>query len=122
MKFNNHLTFSPSYLYRAGQPFAGRKEYEHRVRFDVTAENKWDKFSLKNRNRIEYRIRNSRSDSVRYRNKIDLQNSHSQKTIKNFFHRFVADEPFYDFQAKYWTRNEFSAGISKDFKGKFFGV
>lgn len=121
MKFNNHLTFSPSYLYRAGQPFAGRKEYEHRVRFDVTAENKWDKFSLKNRNRIEYRIRNSRSDSVRYRNKTTFKVPIT-KNDKELFSPFIADEPFYDFQAKSWTRNEFSAGISKDFKGKFFGA
>nr|MBA2735589.1 DUF2490 domain-containing protein [Pyrinomonadaceae bacterium] len=69
---NKFLTFTPSYFYRAGQPYKGRKEYEHRLRFDVSFAKKWSKFSLKDRNRVEYRIRNSRSDSVRYRNKIQL--------------------------------------------------
>lgn len=122
MKFNKYFTFSPSYLYRAGQPFRGRKEYEHRVRFDATVENKWEKFSLKNRNRIEYRIRHSRDDSVRYRNKTTLKIPITNKEGDEIVSPFVADEPFYDFREKKWTRNEFSAGISKDFKGKFFGA
>lgn len=121
MKFSKYFTFSPSYLYRAGQPFEGRKEYEHRVRFDATLENKWDSFSLKNRNRLEYRIRHSRNDSVRYRNKTTLKFP-IRKDDKELFSPFVADEPFYDFREKEWTRNEFSAGIGKDFKGKFFGA
>ena len=49
MKFNKYFTFSPWYLYRAGQPFEGRKEYEHRIRLDATVENNnkksWKSFS-----------------------------------------------------------------------------
>ena len=120
---NKYFTFSPSYLYRAGQPFRGRKEFEHRVRFDLSAEKKWSGFSIKDRNRVEYRIRNNRSDSVRYRNKIQLKVPVKQDG-KEIFAPFVATEPFYDFQAKSWTRNEFSAGISKKFtsntSGDFF--
>ncbi len=121
MKFNKYFSFSPNYLYRAGQPFKGRKEYEHRVRFDATLENKWEKFSLKNRNRVEYRIRHSRNDSVRYRNKTTFKYTIKNKDGNEIISPFVADEPFYDFREKAWTRNEFSAGFSKDFKGKFFG-
>jgi hypothetical protein len=121
LKFNKYVSFSPSYLYRAGQPSEGRKEYEHRVRFDLTLENKWQQFSLKNRNRVEYRIRHSRSDSVRYRNKTTLKIP-VRKDDKEIFAPFVATEPFYDFSARAWTRNEFSAGIGKDFSGKFFGA
>lgn len=109
---NKYVSLTPSYFYRAGQPFAGRKEYEHRLRFDVSLEKKWSAFSIKDRNRIEYRIRNSRSDSVRYRNKIQLKIP-VKTDGKEIFAPFVATEPFYDFQAKAWTRNEFSAGISK---------
>lgn len=111
---NKYLSITPSYLYRAGQPFAKRKEYEHRLRFDVSLEKKWSSFSIKDRNRIEYRIRHSRSDSVRYRNKIQLKFPVKQSG-KEIFSPFVATEPFYDFREKAWTRNELSAGISKKF-------
>ncbi|MEO6587895.1 MAG: hypothetical protein ABIP06_01090, partial [Pyrinomonadaceae bacterium] len=59
--------------------------------------------------------------SVRYRNKTTLKIS-IKSDGKEVFSPFVADEPFYDFREKAWTRNEFSAGISKDFVGKFFGA
>lgn len=109
---NKYVGLSPSYFYRAGQPFAGRKEYEHRLRFDVNLEKKWSSFSIRDRNRVEYRIRNSRSDSVRYRNRIQLRIA-VKRDGKEIFTPFVATEPFYDFQVKQWTRNEFSAGISR---------
>lgn len=109
---NQYVSLTPSYLYRAGQPFANRKEYEHRLRFDVNLEKKWSTFSIRDRNRIEYRVRNSRSDSARYRNRIQLRIPVKTKG-KEIFVPFVATEPFYDFQAKQWTRNEFSAGVSR---------
>ena len=115
---NKYLTLTPNYLYRAGQPYKGRKEYEHRVRFDATIGKKWSKFSLRDRNRIEYRIRNSGSDSVRYRNRLTLSVP-VVKDKKELFAPFVATEPFYDFKAKQWTRNEFSAGISKTFTDNY---
>ena len=111
---NKYITLSPSYIYRAGQPYRGRKEYEHRVRFDLSLEKKWSYFSIKDRNRVEYRIRNSRGDSVRYRNKIQLKVPVKQND-KEIFAPFVADEPYYDFRENAWTRNELSAGISKKF-------
>lgn len=120
---NKYVSLTPSYLYRAGQPFAGRKEYEHRLRFDVNLEKKWSSFALRDRNRVEYRIRNSRSDSVRYRNRIQLRIPVKQEG-KEIFTSFVGTEPFYDFQAEQWTRNEFSAGINRKFSsyasGDFF--
>lgn len=111
---NKYLSFSPSYFYRAGQPFARRKEYEHRLRFDANLEKKWSSFSIRDRNRVEYRIRNSRPDSVRYRNRIQLRIP-VKRNETEIFTPFISTEPFYDFREKVWTRNEFSAGISKKF-------
>ena len=115
---NEYLTFTPSYIYRAGQPYKGLKEYEHRVRFDLTLGKKWSSFSLRDRNRFEYRIRNARADSVRYRNKIQLSIP-VKKENKEMFAPFVATEPFYDFRERKWTRNEFSVGIGKKFTNNF---
>lgn len=117
-KINKYLSLTPAYLYRAAKPYGNRKEFESRFRFAATLEKKWKKFSLRDRNLIEYRLRNSRSDSVRYRNRLTL-NIPVVKNKQELFTPFVADEVFYDFKEKAWTRNEVSAGISKKFTPKF---
>lgn len=118
LRANKYLTFTPSYIYRADQPFAGRKEYETRLRFDVGLEKKFKSFSIKDRNRIEQRFRNSRADSTRYRNKFQLIIP-VKKDGKENFAPFVANEVYYEFQSKRLTRNEFSAGIAKKFNPHF---
>ena len=117
LTLTKNVSVSTSYLYRAGQPLKNRKEFEHRVLFDLNLENKWKTFSIKDRNRIERRIRNARSDSTRYRNKIQLKIP-VKKDGKEIFAPFVADEPYYDFSQNKWNRNEFSAGINKKIFGK----
>jgi hypothetical protein len=112
-KINKYFSFSPSYLYRAGQPTKNKKEFEHRLRFDLTAEKKWKNFSLKDRNRIEYRIRNSKDDTTRYRNKIQLKVPVIYGDGKELFAPFAANEFYYDFRQDSWFRNEFSIGVSR---------
>lgn len=114
-KFGKYFSFSPSYLYRAGQPTKNRKEYEHRLRFDLNIEKKWKHFSLKDRNRIEHRIRHSRDDTTRYRNKLTLKVPIKNEKGDEIITPFVADEPYYDSRSDSWFRNEFSVGISKGF-------
>ncbi|HEX8736730.1 MAG TPA: DUF2490 domain-containing protein [Pyrinomonadaceae bacterium] len=113
-KVNKYLTLTPSYLYRAAQPYENRKEFESRFRFAATLENKWTRFSVRDRNLVEYRLRNSRADSVRYRNKLQF-NFPVHKDKKEILAPFVADEIFYDFHEEAWTRNELTLGISKKF-------
>lgn len=117
-KINKYFSFSPTYYYRRAEAVRGRKEYEHRIRFDLTVSEKWKRFSIKDRNRIEYRIRNSRSDSVRYRNKFTLTIP-IKRDGKEIFAPFIADEIYYDFQAKEFSTNEISIGISKKFNDNF---
>ncbi|MCU0238290.1 MAG: DUF2490 domain-containing protein [Pyrinomonadaceae bacterium] len=117
-KVNKYLTLSPSYLYRSNKATLVRRDYESRFRLAVTLEKKWTKISLKDKNLIEYRLKNSRSDSVRYRNKATLAFP-ILKDKKELFAPFIADEVFYDFRDKHWTRNEFSAGITRKFTKNF---
>lgn len=123
-KINKYFSFSPSYLYRAGQPTKNRKEFEHRVRFDFSAEKKWKRFSLKDRNRIEHRIRHSRDDTTRYRNKLTFKVPIKNKEGKEIIAPFIADEVFYDFRDDRWFRNEFSVGftrnLTKNSSGEFY--
>ncbi len=117
-RLNKYISFVPDVLYRGYQPYRGRKEYESRFRFAVVLENKWKYFSLNDRNQIEYRLRNSRQNSVRYKNRLRL-NVPVVKNKRNIFTPFVSDEPYYDFQAHDLTRNELFAGIGKRFTKNF---
>lgn len=139
---NKYVTFSPSYLYRAEQPVTGGKAFEHRVRYDTTlkydfkskyvtgkdadgkeTEKSYTRFSIKDRNRFEHRIRHSRGDTLRYRNKItasmplykDETADDGKLTKKHFLEPFVATEPFYDFRDDKWFRNELSFGVIRKF-------
>lgn len=118
-KINKFLTLSPSYLYRADQPYVGKSERESRIRIAATLEKKFSNFSLKNRNLIEYRDRyRNVANSTRYRNKLTFSIPVT-KDKKELFSPFVADEVYYDFSNKSWTRNEISLGISKKFSNIF---
>jgi len=117
-RFNQYLTFTPSYIYRAGKNSENNKEYESRLRFDVGLEKRFKHFSIKDRNRIEQRFRNSHADSTRYRNKFQLTIP-IKKGDKEIFAPFVATEPYYEFQSKHWTRNELTIGIAKKFNPNF---
>lgn len=125
LKLNKYWSFSPTYVYRRGEALRNRKEFEHRLRFDVTVGHKWKHFSLKDRNRYEYRIRNSRSDSSRYRNKLTFAFP-VKKNNKEIFSPFVSEEVYYDFSEKKFSANEVSAGItrklSKSTSADFFWV
>lgn len=111
-KFNQNVSFTPTYLYRRGEPLRNVKEFEHRIRFDLTVGNKWKNFSIRDRNRVEYRVRNSRPNSVRYRNRLTFAVP-IKMGGKELFSPFVADEIYYDFSAKKITTNEFTAGITR---------
>jgi len=117
-RLNKYISFAPDYLYRGNKPSRGVKQYEHRLRFALALENKWRRFSLIDRNQIEYRIRHSRKDSVRYKNRLRFEYP-LKKSKKEIFTPFVSNEPFYDFSEKKLTRNELFAGINKKFNNGF---
>ena len=111
-QLNKYVSLTPSYIYIAQQSAAGVSEYESRLRFAVNLENGWKKFSVDDRNLAEYRSRNNRSDSVRYRNRLRFRFP-IKKDNKEIFVPFAANEIYYDFQEKTFSRNEFSVGASR---------
>ena len=125
LKLNKHWTFTPTYVYRRGEPVRNSKEFEHRLRFDLTVGNKWKNFSLKDRSRVEYRIRHNRDDSVRYRNKFTFAFP-VRREKKEIFSPFVSEEVYYDITAKAFTTNEIQAGVtrklSKNISADFFYI
>jgi len=117
-RFNKYLSFAPDYLYRAVQPYQGVSQFEHRVRFALTPENKWKRFSLVNRSQIEFRIRHFQKDSVRYKNRLRFDYP-VKRNEKEVFTPFASNEIFYDFSVKKLSRDQFFAGIGKSFNSKF---
>lgn len=111
-RINRHLSFSPTYLYSRNEARRNERGYEHRIRFDLHVGNKWKHFSLSDRNRVEYRSRHSKSDAVRYRNRLTLSVPVKIKK-KEEFTPFVSNEVYYDFSVNEFTTNEFVAGISR---------
>ncbi|MBK9165262.1 MAG: DUF2490 domain-containing protein [Acidobacteria bacterium] len=111
-RINKYVSITPTYIYKYAEQFPGRKDIEHRARFDTTLSFTYKELSIKDRNRVEYRIRNSRPDTIRYRNKITFKHP-IKKDGKTIFSAFAADEVFYDFRDGRFFRNEFSAGIER---------
>ena len=111
-RHNKYVSFTPSYIYIASQPETSSKQYESRLRFAVNLEKSWKRFSIDDRNLVEYRLRNSSSDSVRYRNRLRFTYP-VKKDKKELFVPFAANEIYYDFQEKAFSRNEFSLGLSR---------
>ncbi len=113
-RLNKNVSFIPEYFYRANQPVRGKRDFENRVRFSAVFENKWKRFSIADRNMVEYRIRNSRPNSFRYRNRLRFSYP-ILKEKKEIITPFVSVEPFYDFSIKKFSHNELFAGFSKKF-------
>ena len=111
-KYNKYVSFTPSYLYIAQKAANGDRQYESRLRFAVNLGKSWKRFSLDDRNLVEYRLRNNNANSARYRNRIRFVYP-VKKDEKEIFAPFTANEIFYDFRAKTFSRNEFSVGLNR---------
>lgn len=117
-RINQFFTVGTGYLYRRHRLTEAQRLYEHRLMFFANAEKRWTNVVLRNRFLTTYLIKHSRPDTVVYRNRAQL-NFPIRKEKKELFTPFVADEPFYDFREKKWFRNDFFAGVSKQFTPKF---
>lgn len=117
-RVNKFISLAPGYLYRGYQPYRGRNDFESRYSFAVNVGNKWKKFSINDRNQLEYRAKNVRKDVVIYRNQFRF-NYPLIKKKREILTLFFSDEPYYDFREKQITRNELFAGINKTFNKHF---
>jgi hypothetical protein len=117
-RINKYFTIGTGYLYRRFRLTEARRQYEHRLMFFLNSSKNWTNVQLRNRSMTTYLIKHSRPDTVVFRNRAQL-NFPIMKDKKEVITPFVADEPFYDFREKKWFRNDFFAGISKQFTPKF---
>lgn len=118
-KVNKYVTFTPTYIYLAQQPWPNRKNFEHRLIPNLTVRFPVGKFNVTDRNLFEWRVRHALKDFFMYRNR--LQIDHPARIGDFDFRIFVADEVFYSGDLNQWWRNRVSTGISKQFNKHFIG-
>lgn len=90
----------------------GRGEWrqENQPHFNVTLKTQLFEFNLSNRSRLEYRDRENREDTWRYRNKVTVKFPLEMTPLK--LQPYVADEIFINFDKEDFNRNRFYCGFS----------
>ena len=116
-RINQYFSAGSGYLYRRFRPTEARRQYEHRILFFLLAEKPFKNVVLKNRALTTYLVRHSRPDTTVFRDRIQV-NFPVRKNKKVLFSPFIADEPFYDFKLRRWFRNDFFAGVTRQFTKK----
>ncbi|HNU06496.1 MAG TPA: DUF2490 domain-containing protein [Pyrinomonadaceae bacterium] len=117
-RINKYFTAGTGYMYRRHRWTESQRLYEHRLLFFLNAEKKWPNVILRNRALTTYLIKHSRSDTVVYRNRVQVSFPIKQKE-KEVVSPYFATEPFYDFSLKKWFRNDIHIGITRQFTKKF---
>lgn len=110
-KATRFLTFETGYQYQAAQPSPGRTSFTSTLSFNGTVKFPLGKFTISDRNQIERRFRNSRSDNTRYRNRLRVE--YPLAVGKTKFNVFVSNEVFFDVSAKRWARDRVAVGANK---------
>ncbi len=110
-KIGKYLTVSPSFLYSANQPTSTNHSTEERITLDASAKIPIGRFTLSDRNRVDFHFHSPPPNYTQYRNR--LQVAHPFHFSEHELEGFVADEIFYDSIARAWIRNRFYLGGSK---------
>ena len=110
-KLGKYVTLLPFYLHVAAQPTKTNHNTEERITLEATIKFPAGRFTIGDRNRLEFHIHNPRPNFTQYRNRLQIE--HPLQLGKVKFEGFVADEVFYDSVAAAWIRNRFYLGLSR---------
>ncbi len=116
-KAGKHLTLFPFYLRVASQPTAGSHSTEDRITLEATFKFPAGRFTIADRNRVEFHIHHPAPNFTQYRNRMQIE--HPVKLGKLEIDAFVADEVFYDSIANAWIRNRAYVGAIKKINKHF---
>jgi len=116
-RFGKYVSVAPHYLNIGMQPFEGRRVWENRLVLPVQLQWKLGKFTFRDRNQFERRIRNSGIKTNRYRNRLLVEHPIGPDKLGLSF--TIGDEVFYDWAVDRWVRNRFAVGITKVFNKHF---
>ena len=117
-KINKYVTVGGGYLYRYSNPTFARKRYESRYLGLVTLTAPLGKkFTLVNRNLVQYEDRYSHPNATVIRSRLWLKREIT--VAKKKIEPFISFEPFYDTRLKTFARYRTQAGFSHKFNSKF---
>ncbi len=108
-KLGQHLELGLFYRYLREKKSDGW-EYENRPHANATVMGNLGPLAWSDRNRLEFRARESADNSWRYRNRLRLSPTAAWTSLK--IQPYVDDEIFYDFDAREMNQNRASAGVS----------
>ena len=117
-KINKYVSVGGGYLYRYSNPTFTRGRYESRYLGLVTLTAPLGKkFTLVNRNQLQYENRYSRPNSTVIRNRLWLKREVT--VAKKKIEPFVSFETFYDTRLKGFARYRTQVGVSHKFNSRF---
>jgi hypothetical protein len=116
-KAGKYLTLFPFYLHVASQPNPNGHSTEDRITLEAALRFPEGRFTISDRNRVEFHIHHPAPNFTQYRNRMQLE--HPVKLGKLEVSGYVADEVFYDSIAKAWIRNRIFVGASKKINQHF---
>lgn len=111
VKINDSVSVTPRYQYIETRGSGGSFSNEHRLSVGGTYKFPIKKFGLSHRSQIEYRIRSS-GNSWRYRPSITFEKALPKSWLGDAS-IFLTEEPFYISTTGKFSRNRFTAGVSR---------
>jgi hypothetical protein len=105
-KINNWLVIGPYYRH-VEEKKNGQWNVEYQPNINATLKADLSGLSVSDRNRLEYRIQDEK-EFFRYRNKLTLK---LKKMTSLEIQPYIAEEPFYDFDASEINKNRLYAGF-----------
>jgi hypothetical protein len=105
-KINNWLILGPYYRH-VEEKKNGQWNVEYQPNINATLKADLSGLSVSDRNRLEYRIQDEK-EFFRYRNKLTLK---LKKMTSLEIQPYIAEEPFYDFDASEINKNRLYAGF-----------
>jgi len=117
LKAGKYLTVFPFYLHIASQPTSTSHSTEDRITLEATLKFPAGRFTIADRNRVEFHIHHPAPNFTQYRNRLQLEHQLKVGTLE--VDGFVADEVFYDSIANAWIRNRFYLGAIRKINKHF---
>jgi hypothetical protein len=111
-RVNKYVTLVGSALYRGDEVVRNVRHGETRLAAGATLSLLLRKFSIRDRNLIEHRVRIDRGDINVWRHRLQISHPVTQNG-KTLFSPFLSEELFYDAHARRFNNNELFLGITR---------
>ncbi len=117
-RLNKYFNLTTGYLHQRAEPLKNSRNEESRFILALTGNKRTKDFNFRAREQLDYKFRNGRNDNQNYRSLFQV-NYFLKRNKKDVLSPFVSNEFYFDSLTKSVVRNEFRAGINKNFTKVF---